>query len=225
MTTENKELLILENEEIHTNPVGITGKETVHGENGSTDAPQAAAASAAAERAEGEAGAGAPPAAVTATAEESFTAEPTGAQTLYTEEQVTRLVEESVRRLAGGASAERELEYLRLKQDLASERRLRRTSENKLACIRALEAADVPVAFAELLTAEDAEEMEARISVFLSTVRAWINREVAGKLETLTPRVGNGDTGITKAQFRAMRIAEQQEIYMNNRPLYEELSR
>lgn len=225
MTDKNNPPILLENEVAPINSVGIVGEGESIEKIGGMDAPQAAAADAAAERAEGEAGAGAPPAAGTATAEEVITAEPTGAQALYTEEQVTRLIEESVRRLAEGASAERELEYLRLKKDLASERRLRRMSENKLTCIRALEAADVPVAFAELLTAEEAAETEARISVFLSTVRAWINREVAGKLETLTPRVGSGDTGITKAQFRAMRIAEQQEIYMNNRPLYEELSR
>lgn len=224
MTDKNNPPILLENEVTPINSVGIVGEGESIEKIGGTGAPQAAAASAAA-RAEGEAGADAPPAAATATAEEAASGYSASAPTLYTEEQVTRFVEEAARRMAEGTTAERELEYLRLKHDLATEKRLRQLSENKLSCIRALEAADVPVAFAELLTAEDAAETEARISVFLSTVRAWINREVAGKLETLTPRVGSGDTGITKAQFRAMRIAEQQEIYMNNRPLYEELSR
>ena len=225
MTDKNNEPILSENENAPINSVGIMGKEEKLEENGGTGAPQAAAASAAAERAEGDAGAEAPPAAATATAEEALSGRSAIAPALYTEEQMTHFVEEAARRMAEGASAERELEYLRLKHDLATEKRLRQLSENKLTCIRALEAADVPVAFADLLTAEDTAEMEERISTFLGTVRGWINREVSKRLETLTPRVGGGDAGITKAQFRAMRIAEQQEIYLNNRPLYEELSR
>ena len=88
-----------------------------------------------------------------------------------------------------------------------------------------MEAEGIPVAFADILVSEDRQGMEARLAIFTSAIRDRINREVSSKLHTLTPKPGDGEPGITKAQFRAMRVAEQQEIYRNNRPLYEELSR
>ncbi|MBO5111435.1 MAG: DUF4355 domain-containing protein, partial [Clostridia bacterium] len=134
-------------------------------------------------------------------------------------------IEAVAEQMAPGSPARREMDYLHLREELEAERRLRRLSENKLVCIHSLEEAGVPVAFADLLVTEDGAEMERRVGTFVSAVREWINREVSMKLETLSPRIGGGDAGITKAQFRAMRIAEQQEIFKNNRPLYEELSR
>ena len=120
---------------------------------------------------------------------------------------------------------EKEMALLTLREELEKEKRLRRLSENKLTCLRALETAQIPASFADLLVTEDGAETEARTAAFIDTAREWINREISHKLETLAPRIGGGSAGITRAQFRAMRIAEQQELYRTNRPLYEELSR
>lgn len=120
---------------------------------------------------------------------------------------------------------EKEMALLTLREELEKEKRLRLLSENKLTCLRALETAQIPASFADLLVTEDGAETEARTAAFIDTAREWINREISHKLETLAPRIGGGSAGITRAQFRAMRIAEQQELYRTNRPLYEELSR
>lgn len=196
--------------------------------DGEEAAPQAAAAVAAAGPGEAGAAAEAAPAAAeqalppeaSATGQgEAPAARPPEADGL------ARLAALLAERLMPEDGVQREMEYLRLREELEEERRLRRMSENKLVCIRALEEAGVPVSFAELLVVEDGEAMQKRLSTFIGSVRAYVNREISMKLETLAPRIGGGDTGITKAQFRAMRIAEQQEIFNNNRPLYEELSR
>ena len=213
------------NMESPINPTGKVGYE----ENGAVSAdgegaPQAAAAQAAAERAEGEHGAEAPPAAQEAGKEDGTSLPPPKGH-LYTEEDMARFVTAVVERMASSAAFGRGSDEGRLAEELAAERRLRHLSENKLICIRSLEEAGLPASFADLLVTEDEADMGRRLTAFVSTVREWINREVSMKLETLTPRIGGGDTGITKAQFRAMRIAEQQEIFENNRPLYEELSR
>ena len=196
--------------DIHRNPVGEEGtavreaaSDTSAGDSAASEPPQAAAPTGAAVGAERPDGADAPPAAAEA-------------QTLL------RAVAEWMQ--AGGGT-EREATLFRLQSELEKERRLRRLSENKLTCLGALETAEIPATFAELLVTEDGAETEARTAAFIAAAREWINREISRKLETLTPRIGGGRTGITTAQFRAMRIAEQQELFRTNRPLYEELSR
>jgi hypothetical protein len=99
--------------------------------------------------------------------------------------------------------------------------------ENKYECSKILSEKGLPIAFAEYIVAEDAETMNKNIQLFDAEFKKAVKLEVESRLKSSTPKTSTIglDGQITKDQFNKMSVSQQNELYLNNKELYLQLSK
>ena len=97
--------------------------------------------------------------------------------------------------------------------------------QNKLDASKIMGEHGLPVSFVDYIVAEDAETMMANINSFETQWKAAVSDAVSAKLASPAPKVSNASqTGLSKADFAKMTIAQQTEIYKTNPELYKQLT-
>ncbi len=81
--------------------------------------------------------------------------------------------------------------------------------------------------FADLINiGEDIEEAQQRIDLLDKLFKAQVKSEVEKRISTTSPQSGSVKTeGLTKEEFNKMSIAEQTQLYKENKELYMALCR
>lgn len=96
-------------------------------------------------------------------------------------------------------------------------------AENKNEASKILAEKGLSLDLVQFVVAETADDMNANISLLDKAFKASVKAEVEKRLGGKSPK-GTGDNGtITKEQFKAMSIREQQELYNSDRTLYNTL--
>jgi len=94
-------------------------------------------------------------------------------------------------------------------------------SENKSACISILADKSIPVQLADFVVDTDADVMQERIKTLDKYFKLAVKAEVEKRLSSNTPKRNLPLDGVlTKEQFSKLSIAQQTEIYNNNKELY-----
>lgn len=109
-------------------------------------------------------------------------------------------------------------------KEIADKERNWTLKENKYECSKILSEKNLPVAFAEYIVAEDAETMKKNIDLFDNEFKKAVQREVEARIKGTTPPKDSTKTDVlTKETFAKLSISQQQELYNNNRDLYNQL--
>lgn len=109
-------------------------------------------------------------------------------------------------------------EFEETKKAFEAERLLNETSKQ-------LAAKNLPIEFAEMLKGEDAESTFNNINVFEAKFNEALEKMVTERLRGATPKVATTSTGITKEDFKKMNMIQRQKLYVENRELYNELTK
>lgn len=109
-------------------------------------------------------------------------------------------------------------EFEETKKAFESERLLNETSKQ-------LASKNLPIEFAEMLRGEDAESTFNNINVFEAKFNEALEKMVTERLRGATPKVATTSTGITKEDFKKMNMIQRQKLYVENRELYNELTK
>lgn len=127
-------------------------------------------------------------------------------------------------RLASMTAEERYTEELtKREQALAERERQVALLENKNAAGKILSDKGISVSLVDLVLADSAEDMKARIDILEKEFNASVQKEIEKRLAGNTPAKVSVKEGITKEDFRKMSLAQQQQIYHNNPDLYKAL--
>lgn len=99
--------------------------------------------------------------------------------------------------------------------------------ENKYECSKILSDKGLPIAFADFVVAEDAETMQKNIQLFDTEFKKAVKIEIESRIKSTTPKTSTIglDGQITKEEFNKMTLAQQQELYKNNKELYMQLTK
>jgi len=86
---------------------------------------------------------------------------------------------------------------------------------------------NLPVQFAEMLKGNDAEKTFENIQLFESKFNEAVEKVVTERLRGNVPKTTTSSsvTSITKEQFKKMDLMQRQELFNNDRELYNELSK
>ena len=97
--------------------------------------------------------------------------------------------------------------------------------ENKIECSNILSDRGLPKEFLEYVVAEDAEQMLENIDKMDRTFTSAVSDAVNAKIGKKTPN-GSKDkqTGMNKAKFKELSVAQQSEIYKTNKTLWKEMN-
>lgn len=94
-------------------------------------------------------------------------------------------------------------------------------AENKIACNSILAEKNLPIQLSDLVLDVDAETMNSKISILEKSFKKAVQDEVEKRLTSTTPKNGiPTNNGITKNEFKKMNLFERQELYRNNKELY-----
>lgn len=108
--------------------------------------------------------------------------------------------------------------------ELERERAIRKTSENKLLCIKLLKESSLPSELCDYLTGDSEAETQKRVKEVSAIIKKAVNEQVKSRLATIsTP--SQGKTTMTRAQFKTLSLAERQRLYLSDRELYKQLSK
>ena len=119
----------------------------------------------------------------------------------------------------------KEYEFNKKVEELEAKERDFNLMQNKLSASKVMSERGLPVSFVDYIVAEDAETMMANINSFETQWKAAVSDAVSAKLASPAPKVSNASqTGLTKADFAKMTIAQQTEIYKTNPELYKQLT-
>lgn len=99
--------------------------------------------------------------------------------------------------------------------------------ENKYECSKILAEKGLPISFADYIVAEDAETMQKNIQLFDTEFKKAVKLEIESRLKSTVPKTSTIglDGAITKEEFNKMNLAQQQELYKNNKELYMQLTK
>ena len=119
----------------------------------------------------------------------------------------------------------KEYEFNKKVEELEAKERDFNLMQNKLSASKVMSERGLPVSFVDYIVAEDAETMMANINSFETQWKAAVSDAVSAKLASPAPKVSNASqTGLSKADFAKMTIAQQTEIYKTNPELYKQLT-
>ena len=109
-------------------------------------------------------------------------------------------------------------EFEETKRAFEAERLLNETSKQ-------LASRNLPIEFAEMLKADDAEATHENIKLFEEKFNAALEKMVNDRLRGVTPKVATGAApkGITKEEFKKMNLKERFALRDKNPELYEQL--
>jgi len=163
----------------------------------------------------------------------------------YTQEEVDKLIQQAGDKRVQQALSKKEKEFAEAKKllqmsddektaylksqyetDLQAREKELALRENKLSAIEVLSSKGIPTSFVDLVLADTAEEMNKRISVLDTEFKKAVSEAVKAKLSSSTPRVATVQSeGLTKEQFKAMSVAQKNDLYIKNPELFRELSK
>ena len=115
--------------------------------------------------------------------------------------------------------AEERKEFEAIRKQFEYEKRVNSTS-------KALASNNLPVEFADFLIAEDDEATTQRVDLFKNAFNEAVEKLVNERLKGSVPKVGTSTKKeITKEQFKKMDLAQRQKLFMENKELYNKLSK
>lgn len=98
--------------------------------------------------------------------------------------------------------------------------------ENKNEASKILSEKGISLELVNMVVADDADTMMANINVLDKAFKASVKAEVEKRLKSNTPKSNLPlDGALTKESFIKMSIKEQQQLYINNKELYESLTK
>ena len=111
-------------------------------------------------------------------------------------------------------------EFEETKKAFENERLLNETSKQ-------LASKNLPIQFAEMLKGNDAEKTFENIQLFEAKFNEAVEKVVTERLRGNVPKTTTSSslTSITKEQFKKMDLMQRQELFNNDRELYNELSK
>ena len=128
-------------------------------------------------------------------------------------------------RLASMSAEERFQEELsQREQALAERERQVALLENRNAASKILADKGISISLVDLVIADSAEDMKARIDTLEKEFNASVQKEIERRLAGSTPAKVQTKEGITKEDFRKMSLAQQQQLFNTNPDLYKALS-
>lgn len=121
-------------------------------------------------------------------------------------------------------SQRRDYEYNQKLQELEQRERDFTIAQNKLEATRVLANRELPIEFVDYVVADDAETMMDNITRFEKLFKACVADAVSRKISSPTPKTGAMiQTGMTKADFKKLSIAQRASLQQSNPELYESL--
>ena len=111
-------------------------------------------------------------------------------------------------------------EFEETKKAFEHERLLNETSKQ-------LASKNLPIEFAEMLIGKDAESTFANISLFETKFNEAREKSVIERLKGNVPKtpISSSNASITKEDFKKMNMMQRQKLYVENRELYNELTK
>ena len=121
-------------------------------------------------------------------------------------------------------SQRRDYEYNQKLQELEQRERDFTIAQNKLEATKVLANRELPIEFVDYVVADDAETMMDNITRFEKLFKACVADAVSLKISSPTPKTGAMvQTGMTKADFKKLSIAQRASLQQSNPELYESL--
>ena len=115
--------------------------------------------------------------------------------------------------------AEERKEFEAMKKQFEYEKRVNSTS-------KVLASNNLPVEFADFLVGENEEVTSQRVDLFKDAFNNALEKAITERLRGTTPKVSTSSmASITKEQFKKMDLMQRQELFNNDRELYNELSK
>ena len=128
-------------------------------------------------------------------------------------------------RLASMSAEERFQEELS-KREKALEERERQVAllENRNAASKILADKGISISLVDLVIADSAEDMKARIDTLEKEFNASVQKEIERRLAGSTPAKVTTKEGMTKEEFNKLSLAKQQQLFKSNPDLYKALT-
>ena len=127
-------------------------------------------------------------------------------------------------RLASMSAEERFQEELKQRETALAEReRQVQLLENKQTASRILAEKGISINLVDLVLADTAEDMKARIDILEKEFNLAVQSEIEKRIGGNTPRVNQGNGVITKEDFVKMGLRERQNLSMTNPELFNKL--
>ena len=115
--------------------------------------------------------------------------------------------------------AEERKEFEEMKRQFEYEQRVNSTS-------KVLASNNLPIEFADFLIAENDEATTQRVDLFKNAFNEALERALTERLRGNVPKVGTSTKKeITKEQFKKMDLVQRQKLYMENKELYNKLTK
>ena len=128
-------------------------------------------------------------------------------------------------RLASMSAEERFQEELSKREEALAEReRQVALLENRNAASKILADKGISIALVDLVIADSAEDMKARIDTLEKEFNASVQKEIERRLAGSTPAKVTTKEGMTKEEFNKLSLAKQQQLFKSNPDLYKALT-
>ena len=115
--------------------------------------------------------------------------------------------------------AEERKEFEAMKKQFEYEQRVNSTS-------KVLASNNLPIQFADFLIAENDEATTQRVDLFKNAFNEALEKAVSERLKGRTPKISaNKSVEISKEQFNKMDLVQRQKLFVENRELYDKLSK
>ena len=115
--------------------------------------------------------------------------------------------------------AEERKEFESMKRQFEYEQRVNSTS-------KVLASNNLPIEFADFLIAENDEATTQRVDLFKNAFNEALEKALTERLRGNVPKVGTSTKKeITKEQFKKMDLVQRQKLYMENKELYNKLTK
>lgn len=132
------------------------------------------------------------------------------------------------KRLAEMSEADRQNEKIRqLEAELQERAKEISIRENTITLQAEMSKRNIPAELAQFLVSEDADTMFENLKLFDGVLKRLINSEVEKRISGTTPKGGNmrNAESMTKADFHKLSLQEQQNIFENNKELYDAMTK
>ena len=115
--------------------------------------------------------------------------------------------------------AEERKEFEAMKKQFEYEQRVNSTS-------KVLASNNLPIQFADFLIAENDEATTQRVDLFKNAFNEALEKAISERLKGRTPKISaNKNIEVTKEQFNKMDLVQRQKLFVENRELYDKLSK
>ena len=115
--------------------------------------------------------------------------------------------------------AEERKEFEAMKKQFEYEQRVNSTS-------KVLASNNLPIQFADFLIAENDEATTQRVDLFKNAFNEALEKAITERLKGRTPKISaNKSVEISKEQFNKMDLVQRQKLFVENRELYDKLSK